>query len=188
MAKVIDNILLGGLQGSIGKQIVIKIRNGKPYVAKHPRKRTGEIPTEKQTVAREHFARAQRFASFANKNVDLKAFYLPYVQSGQTVLNVAYRDAFYPPVIHEVDVRYYTGRPGQPIIVTATDNFLVVTVHVKIHNSEGSLIEEGPAKRSEDLDEWVYTTSMHNGSVVGTYVMAVAKDLAGNECKLDRTV
>lgn len=185
MAKILDNVLLRGLQGSIGKQIVIKVRNGKPYVAKHPPKRTGEIPSEKQTIARQQFTRAQRFAQHVNKNAELKDFYTPHIRSGQTILNVAYLDAFYPPVVHEIDSSSYTGIPGQFIYVKATDNFKVVSVYVKILDVFGRCFDEGEAARSDQSDTWVYATSEHNEFLGLISVIAVAKDLAGNEGKME---
>jgi hypothetical protein len=46
-------------------------------------------------------------------------------------------DYAHPPVIHDVDVSRYTGKPGEPIGVVAVDDFGVVSVYTP----SGSVLE-----------------------------------------------
>ena len=74
MARVRNNILLQGQSGQIGKQIVLKMINGKTFTTKYP-DRSHINYTEEQKEYRNIFADAARFASSIVKDPKKKAAY-----------------------------------------------------------------------------------------------------------------
>jgi hypothetical protein len=46
------------------------------------------------------------------------------------------------------------GKVGDVIGTTATDDHAVQSVHVKIENSNGSLVEEGDAQQQAAPNQW----------------------------------
>ena len=61
-----------------------------------------------------------------------------------------------------------------------TDDFKVVSVNVRIENSNGNLIEEGSASLLPDGLNWMYVSTVANTSVAGTTISFIAKDLPGH--------
>jgi hypothetical protein len=74
VARVLRNILLRGLSGSIDKTIVIKNYRGKTIVCQYPRKRKAEL-SEKQKRQAEKLKEAVAFASGVLRNEKLRAHY-----------------------------------------------------------------------------------------------------------------
>jgi hypothetical protein len=59
MAKVVDNLIVHGLSGKLGKQLVVRRRRDGSYVvAAAPPRNTGRAPTEGQRAYRVRFAGA----------------------------------------------------------------------------------------------------------------------------------
>jgi hypothetical protein len=75
VARVLRNILLRGLSGSIDKTIVIKNYHGKTIVCQYPRRRKAEL-SEKQRRQVEKMKEAVAFARGVLKNEKLKDRYL----------------------------------------------------------------------------------------------------------------
>jgi hypothetical protein len=72
MAKVIDNLIIQGLSGRIGKQVVIRRRrDGSIVVAAAPPRNTGRIPTEGQAAYRERFRAAIAHAKVAKNDPEV---------------------------------------------------------------------------------------------------------------------
>ena len=62
MAEVIDNYVVNGIKGRVGKLAVYKIINGKTYMTKYP-DRSNVVYTKEQIEFRKIFAEAAKFAS-----------------------------------------------------------------------------------------------------------------------------
>lgn len=89
MARIINNDLLTGLSGAIGKQIVFRVRNGKTFASKYPD--MSEVkPSAKQRKEKARFAKAVSFAQSIISNPAKKAVYK--VRKGQSVYHAAISD------------------------------------------------------------------------------------------------
>ena len=62
MAEVIDNYVINGIKGRVGKHAVYKIINGKQFMTKYP-DRSNVVYTKEQIEFRKIFAEAAKFAS-----------------------------------------------------------------------------------------------------------------------------
>jgi hypothetical protein len=75
----------------------------------------------------------------------------------------------------------YHGAAGDPIIIHATDDFMVIAVHVVITSANGDEIERGEAAPIRSLpDQWRYTTHGEYATVTPSRIITTAIDLAGN--------
>jgi hypothetical protein len=90
---------------------------------------------------------------------------------GRTIVSSA-------PDIEQVDLSGYTGKVGDRILVQASDDFAVKSVHVHIANADGSLVEKGEAEHAGIL--WAYTATQNNESLEGDKIIISASDLPGN--------
>jgi hypothetical protein len=89
MALIKNNDLLTGLGGAIGKQLVVRVRNGKTFVSKYP-DMSKVRPSVKQRKEKSRFAKAVSFAKTIITNPAKKAAYK--VKKGQSVYNTAISD------------------------------------------------------------------------------------------------
>jgi hypothetical protein len=176
MAKVQNNLVIHGLSGMLGKQVVVRRqKNGQYVLAAAPSHRSGEY-TEAQKEHREHFRQAVLYAKNAQK---LPEYQAAAKSRGQSGYNVAVADFLHPPEIQQIDLASYNGAPGQRITITAVDDMQVKTVGVLIANDDGSLVEKGSAAMSDaDPHQWHYTTTAAAPSSSVKIVVDVA-DLAG---------
>jgi hypothetical protein len=92
MAKI-DDSLLKGLRGALGKQLVVKQWRDKVVVTKYPDMRRVK-PSELQKIGRNLFAEAVAYASAINRNPIQKAAYLQKVKDGETVYHYAIKEYF----------------------------------------------------------------------------------------------
>ena len=90
MAKVVDNLVLQGLSGKLGKQLVVRRRrDGSTVVAAAPPRNTGRIPTDNQREYRKRFAAAIAYAKSVKD--DPKVIAAAH-ERGQTAFNWAVAD------------------------------------------------------------------------------------------------
>lgn len=179
MAKVGDNMVTTSLSGKLGNLLVFRNRNGKTYVAKAPRERTGE-PSEAQKQHQAKFQEAVIYARGAIADPATKAAYEASAEGGQNAYNVAVADFFNAPHIDEVDLSNYTGQPGSFIRIRAVDDFNVAEVTVTIQNSDGSEVESGAAQSSIGDIWWHYTATANNESLEGDKIIIRVSDVPGN--------
>lgn len=88
MARV-ENIIMQGTRGSIGKQLVYRVRGGKTFASKHP-DMSRVKPSEKQLAEKSKFAEAVRFACEVINDPVRKAAYK--AEEGRSVYHTAIRD------------------------------------------------------------------------------------------------
>lgn len=170
MAKVKRNILIEGLSGTLGKDLVFRqMRDGSTIVSAKP-DFSNRIFSAGQLT---HQSRFQQAATYARQAAKTNPIYAELARGTiKTAYNIALSDWFSPPVIH--DVKCQNGR----IRVHATDNVLVGRVVVMILDNEGKIREKGEGVRGSG-DWWEYVTTTEGR------VRVEAWDLAGNVISLD---
>jgi hypothetical protein len=188
MAKQKNNLIMRSTRGMVGKQIVFKRRAGRSYVAAPPEVNENRKPTEKQQSARLNFKSSVEYATMALKDASIKKAYEAMAKKGRSAHNVAFQDAYTPPVVLGIIAQGYTGAIGNVIVVHAKDDFKVSKVMVSIRSAANVLIEEGPAMANADRMSWSYTTTRAVADVKGVIVKASAFDLPGNDGSLEVTV
>ena len=93
MAKLIDNSLLSGLQGAIGKQVVFKQYRDKVIVTIYPH--VGKIaPTELQMIYRNRLKEANNYARSIMRNWDVRKQYEKKLKPGESVFHKAKKEYF----------------------------------------------------------------------------------------------
>ena len=177
MAKILNNLVIHGLSGMLGKQVVIRRqKNGQYVLCAAPGRRAQELSTA-QKQQQERFRQATVYAKGAQ---DTPEYQQLAKARGQTAYNVGIADFLHPPEIQHVDLSAYQGGAGQIIAVTAVDDVQVKTVGVRIATQDGTLVEKGSAMRSADsANQWHYTTTATAPSSL-VNVIVEAADLAGH--------
>jgi hypothetical protein len=184
MAKAIDNVIIKGFSGTVGKQITFSQRAGKTIVGKSRRK--SSLPaSEKSLAVRTRFTASIAYAKIAMKDPATKSLYKAVAAPDQSAFNLALRDAFLTPKVDQIDTSNYHGQAGERITIQATDDFKVTNVTVSIHDSAGNLIETGAASVDPNGAFWVYQTTQHLSSITGSKIKAEAKDMPGNTGSLE---
>jgi hypothetical protein len=180
MARIKDNLIVKGARGNLGKQVVFKKHGKDTVMAKMPvvsKKR----PTKDQEKRRELFSEAVTYASSALKDPMLKKAYEEKAGPERRAYNLALSDYLNAPVVEQIDTSKYDGSLGSIITITATDDFRVAEVSVRIFNSSGTLLEQDDAiPHRIDSTKWIYKARAVNKKLSGTKIKVVAKDIPGN--------
>jgi len=180
MAKINENPLVRGARGNFGKHYVYKKRGNDTFLARMPVK-SDAAPTDKQETVRDQFAAASAYAQGAMNDPELKKAYSKKAPPGKTAFNMALRDFLKPPKVTIIDTENYDGKPGSTIVITARDDFRVISVTVSIFTTDGTLVEKGDAVLNPLFREkWTFTAKQSNGSLTGCRIKVVARDLPGN--------
>lgn len=186
MAKIKGNLIMMKVSGMIGKQVVIKHRNDKPYISAAPTVDEDREPTPNQKAWQLKFKSFVDYGKVAAKAPETRPGYMAARKKGQSAYNVAFRDARYAPEVTAITAKGYTGRTGDLIFVQATDDFRVTAVKVLIYSASGELIEEGNAVTDNIL--WMYQVTVVNLKIAGSKIVAKAYDLPGNEAMKEVTL
>ncbi len=176
MAKILNNMVLHGVSGGLGGQVVVRQTQRGGVLAANPKDQGDREPTPAQREQRERFRQALAYGRGAQDRDEYQA-------AAETrkisAFNVATADFLHPPEITEVDAGDYAGHAGEPIHVRAIDDVQVREVRLSIVREDGSLIEAGQAVRSaSDLTLWTYTAN-ENADASHVKLVAEAVDLAG---------
>ena len=177
MAKINNNLVIHGLSGMLGKQVVVRrLKNGQYVMSAAPHHRPREL-TNAQKVHREKFHQAILYAKGAQDN----PVYADLANArGLSKYNVALADFLHPPEIQSIDVSSYQGKAGETIVITAVDDVKVKTVGVMIVNDDGTLVEKGTAVAVDaNSNQWTYTTN-NSASSSSVKIVVDAADLAGH--------
>lgn len=179
MAKVNRNILLNGLSGTVGDQLVIKrVRGGGTIVTNKPTFSANRIFSAEQLAHQQAFQEATAYG----KAMKREPIYVALAEgTAKTGYNIAVGDWFNPPKILEVDLSRWTNGGGSTIRVCAQDDVKVVQVGVGITDRTGTLLEEGEAREVGAL-WWEYSTAQSAGD--GKQVTVYARDLPGHTTEL----
>jgi len=175
MAKVRNNIVIKGLSGSLGEQLVIKQdKAGRTIVAVKPEFDPNRSFSEAQKGVHENFREATAYAKTAKTE---EAYISKAEGTPQSAYNIAVTDWFHAPEILELDASAWHGAIGQVIRVKAMDDVQVTQVNIVITDSAGVALEQGQAVRADGL-WWNYTTTAT--APEGPRVVATARDLPGH--------
>ena len=178
MAKVRSNVVVRGLSGKFGDQMVYRqMKDGRTIVAKMP-DFSSRVLSPKQKEKTERFRQAVAYAKPASKKEPLYAELA--AGTAKNAYNVALGDWLNPPVIQRVDIA------GDVIRILAHDDVRVVGVRVTIFDGEGKVLEQGEAVLL-DGDQWEYRVSSSTYQVSdSTYrVVVEARDMPGNVTRKD---
>lgn len=170
MAKVRRNIIIEGISGKLGGQLVFRnLKDGRTIVCAAPDFSNRVLSTD-QKAHHSKFKAGAAYAKAAQYNQPIYA----QLAAGtmKTAYNIALADYFHPPVIHEVK------REGARLKIHATDNVLVTGVSVTVFDAAGTVLGKGEAIKG-DAGWWEYEVEQ-NGKI-----LTEAKDLAGNVTKAD---
>jgi len=177
MARVKKNVVMKGLSGSLGDQVVIKRdKAGRTIVSVMP---TFPDDREFSDAQKEHMADFRRATQYAKAAARSQAIYAEKAEgTPMSAYNVAVGDWFNAPEIGEIDLSGWTGQAGEPIRIEAWDDVMVKRVTVMVADAEGVLLEQGAAVQEEGGLWWVYTTTQ--AAPGQPKVIAVAQDLPGH--------
>ena len=168
-----------GISGPIGELVAFRQRAGKTFLVKarrsHPVTRS-----EKYLAAQARFKSSVAYAKMVVRDPALKSLYTSKIADGQTAFNLALSDAYYSPVVSEINAENYHGAAGDLIKIRATDNFKVDNLTISIFGSDGTLMETGPARDLGNELDWIYIVKASNAILAGTRIIATAADLPGN--------
>jgi len=175
MAKVQRNIIIQGLSGTIGDQLVIKQdRAGRTIVSIKPTFDEDRQFSEAQQLQQQAFQEATAYA----KTTKHEAAYVDRAAgTAMSGYNVAVADWFHPPEIKDVDLESWVGQVGEAIRIKVTDDVQVTLVSVVITDETDIVLEQGLAVQEDDL-WWVYTTTAQASG--NPKVIVTAQDLPGH--------
>ncbi len=180
MAESKKNLATEGLSGRVGNFIFRRRKSDdKIFVARRPVASEQE-PTEAQKNVRRRFQRGIIYGKSAIADPATRSLYAAKATGGRSAFNVAVADFFNAPQIEEINLGNYSGAVGSTITITVTDDFAVSSVHVKIENMDGSLVEEGEAVPADTEIDWVYTATVTNDNLAGDKITVTAYDMPGN--------
>jgi len=175
MAQIYDNIVVSGLRGKLGKQLIIKRgRHGQTTVVSRP-----QYPPNRQfsEAQKQHQLDFRQAAKYGMASQALEVYIKRAEGTRMTPYNAAMSDWFNPPEIREIDLDGWTGQIGKVIRILAVDDVQVKQVTVMITDVSGTVLEQGPATSLDGL-WWEYTTTATGtGSLK---VTASAQDLPGH--------
>lgn len=182
MAKVQNNIVVKGLSGSLGDQLVIKRdKAGRTIVGVKPEFSENRQFTEAQQTQQEAFRQATAYAkSSKGENV--------YVEKAQgtplSAYNVAVADWLHSPEILDIDMSNWTGQAGQLLRVKAQDDIKIQQVTVVITDETDAVLEQGSATQSDGL-WWNYTTTAATSG--NAKVIVSVQDMPGHIAQMTKT-
>ncbi|KIC91320.1 hypothetical protein [Flavihumibacter solisilvae] len=178
------NKLLKNVSGKIGNSLVVRQCGGKTVIAAAPTRRKSRSDPA-TTKRQERFRAASKYAHFALKDPGRNEIYAAACRGNQKPYHIAIRDYFKAPVLSDLRTSEYHGLAGQPLIVRATDNFMVTRVQFALLAPNGSFMETGEALPDINGVDWVYITLVNNRSLKGTLIRVTAEDLAKNKTTLE---
>jgi hypothetical protein len=190
MAKIRKNAVVQGASGKFGDSIVFRqLADGQTIITQAPRpdpnreKKPGEIANQNR------FQQAIIYGKAAKSNPELNQLYENEAAKKplHSAFNVAVADYMKAPSIQAVDVSKYSGKIGDTITITATDDFQVKEVLVTIFNPDGSISDHGMAINDpSDTNKWLWIASNTNPSLTGDKIVVTASDLPGSLATLEK--
>ena len=184
MAQVKNNIIMQGVSGKLGKQIVYRQRFGKTIVTKAPH-RTAPL-TAKQVSHTNKFKVATAYAKSVLADPLQYERYSKEAKSRGvfSTYNMAISDYMNPLIIEAIDTTSYTGRAaGEPISVEVNDNFKVKSLIVAIIAEDTTEIESGEALLI--AGKWVYMTTATNTYDTGSQLIIRASTYTGETLQME---
>jgi hypothetical protein len=174
MPKVLGNLVINRLSGTLGDQLVIRTSKGRTIVAAKPTYSGERVYSPAQLAQQQAFREA---AVYAKQAKGQEIYSLKANGGPRSPYNIAFADWLNRPQILEVDLTGWRGASGDLIRLRAQDDVQVTEVAVTISDDEGAVLEAGLAT---DLGAlwWEYTTA---SSFSGRLTLTIAaKDLPGH--------
>lgn len=188
MANVKSNIVTQGLSGMLGGQLVFRQTSRGTEVSVASQAPTGPASAA-QMAQRVRFQQAIVYARGWAQNPAVQAEYAGDARErNQSISNVLVADYLHAPGIERVDIEAYLGRVGDLIRVTATDDYAVRAVRVRIENGDGSLVEEGAAAQQPDPNQWHHTATAPTVALAGDKITVTATDTPGHAVSQSTTL
>jgi len=106
----------------------------------------------------------------------------------QTPLNMALSDYMKSPVVTGINTSLYHGCAGDTILVTATDNFHVKEVSIKICTPDGKVLENGLCQPDQTGSYWQYIATMDAETTAGITITGIARDNPGHTGEMKITL
>ena len=156
-------------------------------MANTPKERTGELSVA-QKGQQKRFQQATIYAKSALANPETKQAYKDAANEGESAYNVAVVDFMHAPDIEEINLSKYTGKVGDMISITVTDDFKVAEVSVTILNEGGTEVEHDMAQAALGALQWVYTATADNNMLTGDKIIIRASDLPEHITKKEQAL
>jgi hypothetical protein len=171
MAKVKLNPVLQRVRGKVG-DLVFKRYNDGVIMARKP-DLTDNPPTEGQAAQRRQFKLATLYGRTVLADPVQKTVYEATAKAkGIPAFALTVGDFLNAPTVDEIDLSGYTGKAGETIRITASDDFEVTGVAVSITDAGGTVLENGPATAQNGTWSYTTTTNLTAGQPVSIAVTA----------------
>ncbi len=181
MAKSIQNVVMQGASGKIGKTLVFRqLSNGETVIANRAKPSTLPLTAKQQAVI-DRFKQASYTAKILSQDPILKPQYLAKAKPGQSAYFMAMKDCLNPPKIKGIYLDNYDGTIGSLISIRAVDDFNVASVKLRILKANNSLLEQGIAIPNDNGLDWTYIATVNNNSPSGIKIEVTASDVPGNQ-------
>ncbi len=176
------------LGSMLGDRVTLRKVNNRLEVTNR-RKRKPSTMTPELEAAQDKFLEATQYAKDQVDDNDARALYATGItESKRSAYQVAISDCLIAPRVHYIKVEKYFGKVGNPILVKASDDFMVTQVNIVIRDSDGNVLEQAEAKPNKRIFIWKYTATAVNPSIKGTTIEVIASDRPGNETTLAVTL
>jgi hypothetical protein len=171
MAKVKLSSALIRARGKMGN-VVFRKYHDEVIMAQVP-DMSGVTPTAKQAAHRGRFKLGVLYGRTVLADPVKKAIYEATAKAkGIPVFALTVADFMRAPVVDQVDLSAYTGKAGETIRITASDDFEVAGVGVAIHDTAGAVLEQGAATLADGVWNYVTTANLPPGQQVSIEVTA----------------
>jgi len=158
---------------------VYRTARGRVIVSRRP-DMSNVVSSESQIAHRERFKMAAAYGKSMMNSEDMRDMYMEAARKKDLpIFSVMIADYFHAPEIKDIDLEGYHGIAGNVIDTIVIDDFAVQSVHVKIIDDQGTVIESGNAKTALDrINRWYYNATVTITSDITIEV--IAKDYPGN--------
>ena len=174
-----ENSGLGELAGTIGGMVFVNYKPGLKIIRRRPERK--KPAREAEIANRKDFAQAVTYAKGVwAEQPALRARYNAAARlQGRRGFDLAKADFRLRPEIREVNLSGYSGKPGEPIVIDATDDFEVKAVTVVVQQLNGTALEEGAAVAKDG--QWVYNAQTEVAAGQTVVVQVTAADNPGHK-------
>ena len=159
MALLDPNTLIGIINGKLGNLVFARTKDGR-IIVRHRPVRTAEA-TGPELANQSRFTQALAYVTRIRPQPAEYAVYQAAAKlKGNRACDLAHADFRHPPEIRDIDLRGYTGKPGDILRIQAVDDFEVSSVVLTLTDVEGVLLEYGAAVLDEASSRWHYVTQV----------------------------
>ena len=177
------------LSGMLGESLSVRKINGRVVIKNRPARKLPE-PSAVQLEFKKKFRKALQYAKQQMSQPDVKLAYANGTNKKlRSAFSVALKDYLVAPEVGPIDTIDYHGATGDPIVVTATDDFMVTKVKIIVTDAAGAILEQGEANPDPQQNIlWVYYATVANPTLTGTKIQAIAYDRPGNRTSLEKVL